>query len=111
MASASGPDKRMRTSAFMARSLAGRTWCSMADVGSGCSRVLGVDHLGWFSEDRTPKTGHLRPKISLALHHNHQSKPHFGMAQIKQEIVSIHVVNVAIVAVSPLQGPGIDQHK
>lgn len=49
---------------------------------------------------------------SELLHHKFQSKPRFWMPHVKQEIITVDVVDVAIVViVSPGRRPGIDQDK
>ena len=45
------------------------------------------------------------------LHHDQDSDANAGMEQIKKEIVSIGVVKVNVVGVSPLDGPGVNDLK
>jgi hypothetical protein len=45
------------------------------------------------------------------LHHNENGDPNAGVKQIKQKILSIDVIDVALVGIGPVRGPDIDELK
>src|SRR5579871_6499926 len=48
---------------------------------------------------------------SERLHHHHQRNPHSRMPQVKQEILAVDVVDIAIIVVVPVRWPRVYQHK
>jgi hypothetical protein len=54
---------------------------------------------------------HLALQINAMLHHNDHRDAHAWIQKIKQEIFSIDVVDVAVIAVSPALRPRINELK
>src|ERR1700733_6494664 len=116
MASASGPDRLVITKAFMHGSLAGRfslplaqrTTHNLAAKNKG-GPGLRSNPAELNSASKGPPSRSNRQRV--ALHHNENGDPNARVKQVEQEILSIDIIDVALIGIGPAHRPDINQLK